>query len=76
MSHAGPPPPDEPAYNPYPDNWDSASASNPRFDVSAPPPTGAPVPRPADPYAAATEAGRPTYGFGGTPGGSRGWAPT
>jgi uncharacterized RDD family membrane protein YckC len=74
-AHAGPPA-DEPDYNPYPSNWDSAPTGNPAYNVSAPPPTGnpdgqpspygvpAPPGSPANPYGGPV-GNRPTFGFGG-----------
>jgi uncharacterized RDD family membrane protein YckC len=80
MSHAGPPPPDDPApeqpaYNPYPDNWDRPATGNQRFEAAAPPPHPAQPPG-TQPYGAPSYGGptnpyagnnprRPTFGFGG-----------
>jgi uncharacterized RDD family membrane protein YckC len=83
MSHAGPSPPDEPdpspdqpaqppAYNPYPDNWETAPTGAPAFHTGPPPgsrnPYGQPAPygqtAASNPYAGPDTA-RPTFAFGG-----------
>jgi uncharacterized RDD family membrane protein YckC len=83
MSHAGPPPPDEPdpspdqpaqppAYNPYPDNWETAPTGAPAFHAGPPPGSSNPYGQPApygqtaasNPYAGPDTA-RPTFAFGG-----------
>jgi uncharacterized RDD family membrane protein YckC len=78
-AHAGPPPPEQPAYNPYPDNWNDAPRGNPAFNVEAPPsasgnpygtanPYGAPAPPagPVDPYGAPAPPGGPVNPYAGT----------
>lgn len=68
-SHAAPEP-----YNPYPEDWTTSRASNPRYDIVAPPPSpypqgpagyaGPPATAGPNPYGGPNQK-RPTFAFGG-----------